>query len=175
MNAPPGRATDGCSPPRPEQNAHGLNPGIVCIPEIAGNYRLLHRKLLCACREEGNQMSPTADDRIRAEGAAALIEERLTSLVADPPAVRTSPPTMAREWLDDLLGHADTYRDAALAILAFPVAAEKLLDVRLAPPSRRGVTQRLARKLDLSRAGGSSRRRFVPSASGLGWVSQPGR
>ena len=59
--------------------------------------------------------------------------------------MRTLAPEPARAWLDDLLGHADTYRDATLAILAFPAAAGELLDVRLAPPSRRGVTQRLTR------------------------------
>jgi len=88
-------------------------------------------------------MPPSGQDRIRAEDAATLIENRLTTLVAAPPAARTVPPARARPWLDDLLGHADTYRDAALAILAFPVAAGQLIDIRLAPPSRRGVTQRL--------------------------------
>lgn len=87
----------------------------------------------------------SAEDRTRADAAAALIEERLTALVAEPPAVATPAPVTARDWLDDLLTHADTYRDATLAILAFPAAAGKLLDIRLAPPSRRGVTQRLTR------------------------------
>jgi len=90
-------------------------------------------------------MPPSAQDRVRAEDAAALIEQSLTSLVAEPPATRTPAPATARDWLDDLLAHADTYRDATLAILAFPVAAGELLDIRLAPPSRRGVTQRLTR------------------------------
>lgn len=90
-------------------------------------------------------MSPSVEDRIRAENAAALIVERLTSLVGEPPVLRTPVPVIAREWLDDLLGHADAYRDATLAILAFPVAAGQLMDIRLAPPSRRGVTQRLTR------------------------------
>jgi hypothetical protein len=90
-------------------------------------------------------MPSTADDRTRAEGAAALIEERLRRLVGEFPAVRTSPPPAAQGWLDDLLAHADTYRDATLAILAFPVAARQLMDIRLAPSSRRGVTQRLTR------------------------------
>lgn len=49
-------------------------------------------------------MSPTAEDRIRAEEAAVLIEEWLTSLVAEPPVAKTSPPAAAQEWLDDLLG-----------------------------------------------------------------------
>jgi hypothetical protein len=90
-------------------------------------------------------MAPSAEDRVLAEDAAALIEDRLTELVASPPAARTMPPARVQAWLDDLLGHADTYRDATLAILAFPVAAGQVLDIRLALPSRRGVTQRLTR------------------------------
>jgi hypothetical protein len=90
-------------------------------------------------------MAPSADDRVRAEDAARLIEDRLAALVAAPPTQPVTPPPEAKGWLDDLLGHADTYRDATLAILAFPVAARELIDIRLAPPSRRGVTQRLTR------------------------------
>jgi hypothetical protein len=81
-------------------------------------------------------MPPTAEDRALAEGAALLVEERLRTLVGDFPAERTAPPLVTREWLDDLLASADTYRDATLAILAFPVAAGRKLDIRLAPPSR---------------------------------------
>jgi len=90
-------------------------------------------------------MAPTAEDRVLADNAAALIEERLTTLVAAPPAKRTNPPDGARAWLDDLLGHGDTYRDATLAILAFPAASRRITDIRLAPPSRRGVTQRVTK------------------------------
>jgi hypothetical protein len=90
-------------------------------------------------------MVPSSQDRTRADDAAALIEDRLTALVRSPPVTRTVPPARVLDWLDDLLGRADTYRDATLAILAFPVAAGELLDIRLSPPSRRGVTQRLTR------------------------------
>jgi hypothetical protein len=57
-------------------------------------------------------MASSPEDRARAEDAAALIEDRLTALVASPPPARTVPPAQARTWLDDLLVHADTYRDA---------------------------------------------------------------
>lgn len=88
-------------------------------------------------------MAPSAEDRARASNAAALIEERLRALVGTPPAARTDPPEEVKDWLDDLLGREDVYRDATLAILAFPAAAGQIVDIRLALPSRRGVTQRV--------------------------------
>lgn len=88
-------------------------------------------------------MPPSPQDRLLATQASNLTESTLRQLVTSPPSTRTVPPGAARPWLDDLLSKADTYRDAALAILAFPTAAETLIDIRIAPPSRRGVTKRL--------------------------------
>src|SRR3712207_7759177 len=89
-------------------------------------------------------MAAVRDDRLLAVAAADLIEADLRRLVSTqpPPVV---PPVTARPWLDDILSRNDTYRDATLAILAFPVAAGRVLDTRLAPPSRRGVTQRITK------------------------------
>lgn len=61
----------------------------------------------------------------------------------DPP---PDPPVV--DWLDDLLSRQDTYRDAALAILAFPVAAGRPLDTTKRLPSDRAVTGHLERLLD---------------------------
>lgn len=88
-------------------------------------------------------MPPKPQDRQIAQQASDLIESTLRQLVASPPPTRTTPPSEASQWLDDLLGKSDTYRDATLAILAFPAAAHTLIDIRIAPPSRRGVTGRL--------------------------------
>jgi hypothetical protein len=91
----------------------------------------------------GPNVAVTAADRKRGTRAADLIEARLRSMTVSPPLQRTSAPDAAKPWLDDLLGRNDTYRDATLAILAFPVAEGAIVDIRLAPPSRRGVTQRI--------------------------------
>lgn len=90
-------------------------------------------------------MAATAEDRARASAAANLIEARLKALVASPPSQRTRPPAAVAHVLDNLVGNNDAYRDATLAILAFPAAAEEIIDIRLAPPSRRGVTQRITK------------------------------
>jgi hypothetical protein len=82
-------------------------------------------------------------DRERGTRAADLVEARLRSLAGHPPQCPAEAPLVAREWLDDLLSRNDTYRDATLAILAFPVSEGRVMDIRLAPPSRRGVTQRI--------------------------------
>lgn len=90
-------------------------------------------------------MAPNAEDRRKADLASDLISTRLRHLVLARPSSATSPPPRAQGWLDELLSRNDTYRDATLAILAFPVAANELIDIRVAPPSRRGVTQHLTR------------------------------
>ena len=46
-------------------------------------------------------MVPSAQDRVRADDAAALIVSRLTALVAWPPDARTLAPEPARAWLDE--------------------------------------------------------------------------
>ncbi|MHB8296838.1 MAG: hypothetical protein ACYDH5_19970 [Acidimicrobiales bacterium] len=53
-------------------------------------------------------------------------------------------PPEARQWLDDLLSKVDTYRDAALIVLAYAVEAGSTADVAKPPAGRRTVAQRLA-------------------------------
>lgn len=50
-------------------------------------------------------------------------------------------------WLDDLLSKQDTYRDATLAILAYPLAAGQPMDITVPPDGRRGVAQHMDRLL----------------------------
>lgn len=79
---------------------------------------------------------------------SARLDWLLRSLVAGliPPA--TDAPEAAKPWLDDLLSNADTYRDAALIVLAFAVDSGSAADIAKPPDGRRGVAQRLAGLLD---------------------------
>ncbi|MBF6235584.1 hypothetical protein IU474_00610 [Nocardia otitidiscaviarum] len=86
-----------------------------------------------------------SSDQVPTAAAADLIEERLRTLVAAPPAERTVPPAAARQWLDNLLSKNDTYRDATLAIIAISLASDGGVDVQVAIPGRRAVTQRLTK------------------------------
>lgn len=99
-------------------------------------------------RDEGKQ-----EPRVLAQRVRALLDETMTGLVSGDAAITAkaaASPTAAevRGWLDDLLSKQDTYRDAALAILAFPVAADKPLDVTVRLPSDRAVTGYLEGLLD---------------------------
>ncbi|WP_326829055.1 hypothetical protein OIE13_30535 [Streptosporangium sp. NBC_01810] len=85
----------------------------------------------------------TPEDRELAQKASNLVESKLRELVSNPFATRTEVAPEAQVWLDDLLSKNDTYRDATLAIIAFPVAAGKIIDIGISPPSRRGVTERI--------------------------------
>jgi hypothetical protein len=51
-------------------------------------------------------------------------------------------------WLDDLLSKTDTYRDAALIVLAFAVDSGSAAEIANPPDGRRSVAQRLAALLD---------------------------
>ncbi|MBO0801640.1 MAG: hypothetical protein J2P25_00990 [Nocardiopsaceae bacterium] len=57
-------------------------------------------------------------------------------------------PEGARPWLDDLLSKADTYRDAALIVLAYAVDAGSVAGVAKPPSGRRTVAQRFAGLMD---------------------------
>lgn len=79
----------------------------------------------------------------------SLITEAVTSLVkGDDPALAAQaarPPKAAKPFIDDLLSQVDTYRDAALTVLAFPVAAGEPMDLTTAKvPGARGVAQHVA-------------------------------
>jgi hypothetical protein len=57
------------------------------------------------------------------------------------------PPTV-QEWLDDLLGRVDTYRDGALALLAYVVANGSIMDITAPVEGRRSVGARNADLLE---------------------------
>lgn len=65
--------------------------------------------------------------------ATALLRETLTRLVSDEPALKEAlsnpPPVNAKAWLDKLAEKPDGRRDAALTMLAIPVALNKKTDI----------------------------------------------
>lgn len=79
----------------------------------------------------------------------SLITETMTSLVKrDNPALAAQaarPPKAAKPLVDDLLSKVDTYRDAALTVLAFPVAEGEPMDLTTEKVrGARGVAQHVA-------------------------------
>jgi hypothetical protein len=79
--------------------------------------------------ERGNAPEPALGVKAR-----TVLERAMRGLVEGEPTVTTkaaaaSPPDGVRALLDDLLLKTDTYRDGALTLLAFPVAAGEPLDV----------------------------------------------
>src|SRR5260370_1364337 len=79
---------------------------------------------------------------------SSMLDQLMRELVAG-----TIPPVAdaqdeVRPWLDDLLSRTDTYRDAALIVLAFAVDGGSAAEVTTPPDGRRGVAQRLAGLLD---------------------------
>lgn len=77
----------------------------------------------------GNPPEPTL-----AVKARTLLDETMRGLVEGEAiitarAAAAKPPYDVKALLDDLLSKADTYRDGALTLLAFPVAAGEPLDV----------------------------------------------
>lgn len=77
----------------------------------------------------GNPPEPTL-----AVKARAVLERTMRGLVDGEPTVTAkaaaaNPPDDVKVLLDDLLSKTDTYRDGALTLLAFPVAAGEPLDV----------------------------------------------
>jgi hypothetical protein len=87
-----------------------------------------------------------------AAAARALLESTLPRLVEGDPALlveATRPPRRAKPWLDDLLSKVDTYRDGMLALLAFPVAGGRPMDLTSSKlPGARGVAQAVATLLN---------------------------
>jgi hypothetical protein len=87
-----------------------------------------------------------------AAAARELLEETLPRLVAGDRALvkeASRPPAEAKPWLDDLLAKVDTYRDGMLALLAFPIAAGRVMDLTTEKlPGARGVAQRVAQLLN---------------------------
>lgn len=69
-----------------------------------------------------------------------LVDGTVEATTNAPPAVVTV--------LDDLLGTVDTYRDAALMVLAFAIEAGTTAEVAIPPAGRRGVAQRFAALCD---------------------------
>lgn len=92
------------------------------------------------------QPSPTP-----AAAARSALEDALARLVAGDKALAreaSRPPAKAKPWLDDLLSKIDTYRDGMLALLAFPVAAGRPINLTASKlPGARGVAQRVAELL----------------------------
>lgn len=76
------------------------------------------------------------------------LEEMLRGLVARTVEPETEAPSEAERWLDDLVSKVDTYRDAALIVLAYAVDEGTTEYVDVPPDGRRGVAQRLAALLD---------------------------
>lgn len=86
-----------------------------------------------------------------AAAARELLEATLPRLVAGDPDLAeeaSRPPAEAKPWLDDLLTKVDTYRDGMLALLAFPVATGRVMDLTGEKlPGARGVAQSVAELL----------------------------
>lgn len=78
----------------------------------------------------------------------ARLETLLRGLVAGTTEPETEAPDAAKPFLDDLLSRVDTYRDAAMIVLAFCVEAGTGADVATPPAGRRTVAQALASLLD---------------------------
>lgn len=77
-----------------------------------------------------------------------MLDDLLRGLVAGAVEPESEAPDGAKPFLDDLLLRADTYRDAALIILAFAVDAGTGADIATPPAGRRTVAQALASLLD---------------------------
>jgi hypothetical protein len=77
-----------------------------------------------------------------------MLEGLLRGLVDGSVEPETEVPAEATSWLDDLLSRVDTYRDAALIVLAFAVDAGTAADVATPPTGRRTVATRLALLFD---------------------------
>lgn len=79
---------------------------------------------------------------------SALLEQLLRGLVDGTMRPEPKAPTEVKPYLDDLLSRVDTYRDAALMVLAYAVDAGTGADAATPPAGRRGVAQALERLLD---------------------------
>lgn len=77
-----------------------------------------------------------------------MLEGLLRDFVAHPGHPAPEAPAEPKPWLDDLLSKVDTYRDAALIVLAYAVDASTTEAVSTPPEGRRTVAQRLATLLD---------------------------
>lgn len=91
---------------------------------------------------------PGEPSQTPAVAARLAVEEALSRLLAGDSALLADagrPPAAAKPWLDDLLSRVDTYRDGMLALLAFPVAANRPLDLTTSKlEGARSVAQRVA-------------------------------
>lgn len=79
---------------------------------------------------------------------SAMLDALLRDLVAGAIAPEEEAAPEARGWLDDLLSRIDTYRDAALIVLAYAVDAGTARHIATPPAGRRTVAQKLATLLD---------------------------
>ncbi len=79
---------------------------------------------------------------------SALLEQLLRGLVDGTIAPELEAPADVKPYLDDLLSRVDTYRDAALMVLAYAVDAGTGAEAATPPAGRRGVAQALERLLD---------------------------
>jgi hypothetical protein len=79
---------------------------------------------------------------------SALLDHMMKGLVAGTVQPEPNAPPNAKPWLDDLLSKVDTYRDAALIVLAFAVDSGSAANVAKPPDGRRGVAQRFAALMD---------------------------
>jgi hypothetical protein len=80
-----------------------------------------------------------------------VLRETITALGAGQPIPKSidieAIPSEAREWLDDLLGKVDTYRDGALVLFAYPVATGETMNLTVPLAGRRTVGQKNAELL----------------------------
>jgi hypothetical protein len=77
-----------------------------------------------------------------------MLDDMLRGLAGGKIAPEPAAPEDAKPWLDDLLSRTDTYRDAALIVLAFAVDSGSAAGIARPPDGRRTVAQRLAALLD---------------------------
>jgi hypothetical protein len=77
-----------------------------------------------------------------------MLDTMMRGLVAGTIQPEPTAPPDVKPWLDDLLSRVDTYRDAALIVLAFVVDSESTANAATPPDGRRGVAQRFATLMD---------------------------
>lgn len=90
-------------------------------------------------------------DMVTAVGSAEVseaLDHLVRGLIGGTLEPEPDAPAEVRPWLDDLLSKVDTYRDAALMVLAFAVDAGSSANVATPPTGRRTVAQRLASLFD---------------------------
>lgn len=91
--------------------------------------------------EEPGAQFPKSND------VASLLTQTLGFFIAGEEESEVDLPDTVRAWLDDLLSRPDSYRDGALVLLGYSVAAGRVLDITTRPPGARTVAQFLGTTL----------------------------